>query len=720
MNELLQRLTVRILGAVVLITAVIVGGIALYWTESALPQLRLSEQSKAELLLAPYARMLEEALDSNDPGRLQDVIDGILVLQDPNTHAPVVVSVELEQDGRRRRWHNATAARRPFLVESALFSPTDLRLLGTVRFAYNDAFYQHLVDQSTRTVTLGLIALAVLLLALGLYMTRLLAPLELLARHLAQSDGDLTDPPPPPARTSVEIRQVWTALTQLIQRLRQREAQLIAEHRAAEQALREKVLAEEANKAKSQFLANMSHELRTPLNAIIGYSEMLQEDIGAGIDPQFEDDLKRIHAAGTHLLTLINDILDLSKIEAGRMDLYLEDIPLPALLEDIAGTIAPIVQQNRNRFTMDLEGAPERIHSDLTKLRQIVLNLLSNAAKFTEDGHIRLTVRSQRRDGQDGLLLQVSDTGIGMEPEQIERLFEAFTQADASTTRRYGGTGLGLAITRRFVHMLGGDIHVESRPGAGSTFTVWLPAHSRPRSRIQRPRLPRRPPRRHPRPLQILCDDPGLARLLQHRLQARGLPLQPHPDGAAGLLIAGTPLDSAALHRHLEHLARSPQLHGRPLICLSRLPPERDGLGLPFTDTLVQDRSAAARRIEALLRRLAPGPTARARLLSDDPELWERLEIHLPQLQRGRDPQPQLILLDCAAPDHQRRHWLADTRHPPRPVIAIAGRPEHIDPQHSHCPLIDHLFHWGDDEDLIDALERLIIHALRRNDRRTP
>ena len=234
--------------------------------------------------------------------------------------------------------------------------------------------------------------------------------------------------------------------------------------------------AEQANRAKSAFLANMSHELRTPMNAIIGYSEMLEEEAEDLGHEEYIPDLQKIHGAGKHLLSLINDILDLSKIEAGRMDLYLERFELESMLSDVVGTITPLVAKKGNKLVVKKADDLGAIRADLTKVRQSLFNLLSNAAKFTENGTITLAARREKASGGDWIILSVQDEGIGIAADKIEGLFEEFTQADESTTRNYGGTGLGLAITRRFCQMMAGDITVESTPGAGSTFTIRLPA----------------------------------------------------------------------------------------------------------------------------------------------------------------------------------------------------------------------------------------------------
>jgi signal transduction histidine kinase len=232
---------------------------------------------------------------------------------------------------------------------------------------------------------------------------------------------------------------------------------------------------EQASQHKSQFLANMSHELRTPLNAIIGFTEILREDAR---DLKREDELEpldRVLSAGRHLLALINDILDLTKIETGRMELHLESFPLGPLIEGVAKAIEPMASKNGNRLIVDCPAGLGIVHADQTRLRQVLLNIANNATKFTEQGRIIISAQPQRIDERDWIIIGVTDTGIGMTEEQIGRLFQQFFQADTSFTRKYGGAGLGLAISRHFCLMMGGDISVVSEPSKGSTFTIRLP-----------------------------------------------------------------------------------------------------------------------------------------------------------------------------------------------------------------------------------------------------
>jgi signal transduction histidine kinase len=232
---------------------------------------------------------------------------------------------------------------------------------------------------------------------------------------------------------------------------------------------------EVASRHKSEFLANMSHELRTPLNAIIGYAELIAEECADLGTDEFLPDLAKIQSAGKHLLTLISGILDLAKVESGRMDLYVERIDIGALVTEVDQIVRPLVEKNRNTFVLDCSTDIGAFEADLVKVKQVLFNLLSNAAKFTDGGTITLAI-SRRLDAVD---FAITDTGIGMTPDQQGKLFEAFSQADVSTTRKYGGTGLGLALSRSFCQMMGGDITVISELGVGSTFTVTLPSHGK-------------------------------------------------------------------------------------------------------------------------------------------------------------------------------------------------------------------------------------------------
>jgi signal transduction histidine kinase/DNA-binding NarL/FixJ family response regulator len=277
-----------------------------------------------------------------------------------------------------------------------------------------------------------------------------------------------------------DIQQRDTALRGANDELKTRTQELEEEisHRkqAQEDLLKAKDVAEEASRAKSTFLANMSHELRTPLNAIIGYSEMLEEEAQDSATGESVQDLQKIKSAGKHLLALINDVLDLSKIEAGKMSLHLETFEVSGMIEEIVTTLQPAIKKNSNTLRVRLADDVGTMRADITKVRQILFNLLSNACKFTDHGTISVDVDQSTEEGLDWLRFRVTDTGIGISAKQRENLFQEFAQADTSIARKYGGTGLGLAITHRFVQLMKGRIGVESQLGEGSTFTVHVPA----------------------------------------------------------------------------------------------------------------------------------------------------------------------------------------------------------------------------------------------------
>ncbi|MFK5971433.1 MAG: ATP-binding protein [Candidatus Marithrix sp.] len=269
-----------------------------------------------------------------------------------------------------------------------------------------------------------------------------------------------------------EVGTLADAFNQMAKQLRISFAILQTKNEESQRACEE---AEKANKAKSIFVANMTHELRTPLNAIIGYSEMLQEEAEDMQPEEFVPDLEKIASAGRHLLALINDVLDFSKVEAGKMNIYLESFQVDKMITEVVSMIQPAIQKNSNELIVKHDNDLGTMHSDITKIRQCLFNLLSNSSKFTESGQINLTAKREIKDDEDWLIFQVSDTGIGMTEEQMSKVFQAFTQADSSTTRKYGGTGLGLVITQQFCEMMGGNIGVESEFGKGAIFTIKLP-----------------------------------------------------------------------------------------------------------------------------------------------------------------------------------------------------------------------------------------------------
>ena len=456
--------------------------------------------------------------------------------------------------------------------------------------------------------------------------------------------------------------------------------------------------AEAANEAKSRFLASMSHELRTPLNAIIGYSEMLIEDAADLGQAHFVADLEKIMAAGRHLLALINDVLDLSKIEAGKMEVYVEKFDLAALLADVETTVQPLIARNRNRLRLDVPAETGDVETDKTKLRQNLFNLLSNAAKFTEDGEIVLSVRRHAENGRDWLDFAVSDTGIGMTEAQQGRLFQAFSQADSSTTRNYGGTGLGLAITKAFVQMLGGTIGVESAEGRGSTFRFRIPAVS-PRVAEQGVDGQAQPAAGRGTVL-VIDDDPVARRRLADAVREGGFSVREADGGASGLAIARDKrpdvivLDVIMPEQDgwsvLHEIKSDDRLCEIPVI-LATVVPDRE-MGLAFGAVEHLTKPVDPGKLLQVLAAVADGSGRDVLVIDDDPStrmLCRRIltregwvvreaadgERGLEQLQARR---PTLVLLDLMMPGMDGFELLERLQSMPRlsevPVIVITSK----------------------------------------------
>jgi signal transduction histidine kinase/CheY-like chemotaxis protein len=432
---------------------------------------------------------------------------------------------------------------------------------------------------------------------------------------------------------------------------------------------------EMASEHKSAFLASMSHELRTPLNAIIGYSEMLYETAQDDGQDEFLPDLIKIRDAGRHLLGLINDILDLSKIEAGKMDLYLEEVDLAGLIEEVRSIVEPLAAVNGNRLEIVCSTSLGTLYTDRTKLKQSLLNLLSNAGKFTHEGRIKLEVRPA--DAEISFI--VSDTGIGMTEEQQGRLFQAFSQADASTTRQYGGTGLGLAITKSFCEMLGGNIAVASTPGQGSTFTITLPD----RGRVALAATPLPEGAEYAPVVMIVDDDPNARDLLATTVRREGYRVIEATDGATALTLAHEwhpdiitldvlmpRMDGWAV---LTALKSDLELAETPIVIVTVL--EDRGIAISLGATEFLTKPVVRARLAATIRQHVYGSGV-VLIVDDEPESRQIARRHLDRLgwefaeaQDGasallwlsQNRRPAMILLDLLMPGMNGFAFLEET-----------------------------------------------------------
>lgn len=724
MNKYFSQITNKVTVFLVGIMVFVMAAISMHWIFIMVPVIKGGEQTKADLLVTPYTRLIEQSVNNSNLAQVQEIVNHILLLKDSKLNQPMVVNIKVSLVSGEviEKSNQVNSEYEPFVAETPIFDSLTSMLLGKIHLEYNSELYHHLINDAEQRLYVALIAVIILILIVQRKISLLLKPLNVLAHYLESVDlNKAASVPHPKKKMAMEITQVWQAVNQLFSRLQLRDEQLKLEHEAAQNALKQKLEAESANKAKSQFLANMSHELRTPLNAIIGYSEMLKEEVVDNRHPNLNSDLNKIYTAGKNLLSLINDVLDLSKIEAGKMQLYLEDVKVSLLVDEVVSIIKPLAAKNNNEIELNVAEGIGTIRVDIMKLRQSLLNLLSNAVKFTTGGKVVLQVYRELVNNEEWIKFIVRDTGIGLSETQMENLFDAFSQADMSTTRRYGGTGLGLTISQKFCRLMGGEITVESRLGKGSVFTISLPAQirqpSEPKSDIEsegltvdsnkvgRVRKPDRREIRHERrsktsTVLIIDDDPMACELQQRHLSKQSYDVVCARSGEEGIrkinelipdvILLDVMLSDMSGWQVLTYVKSQTQLVHIPVIMLTMINEKSTAYSLGATAYLTKpiDRDELTSTVNKCVRKagqetiLVIDDDADARklarlILENDGYSVIEAENGYLGLMRVAERIPSVILLDLLMPNMNGQEFLNELELNERwqgiPVIALTA-----------------------------------------------